>query len=212
MACAGRGRYIVAVDLEPSVEPLSFLTASAVFRGLSDAQLAVLRTTGFMSPRRILGSGQQIIERFRSMPVQHVMELKREHFVSFSLSDGHAVAYATSCGKKDGYVASVTLAPVEGAMIDGGSEPSTYVRTDGTHWIDPRHLTIGAPDAAWGWMRARALADQEVLLTAGALYTHQMLIRRVRRAEHDPQCAAWATWGERGVPWPAFGRNNPTGG
>jgi hypothetical protein len=181
---------------EPYVPLISFIKARQVFRGLSEEQLQRLKRQGYFTPRQPLGATAESITLLQpGFPMDHVLEAKRNHFESFSLQLGTATWYATSGGKKDGYVVTVALPLDIYAVIEGGSAPVAYGGSDGTQWVDPRHLNYNAGLFDWSRMRSRAITDQEVLLAAGKGFPAR--IYRASRDQASARFAPWAVTGER---------------
>ena len=184
------------VIIEPTDELLSFRDATTVYRGINERQLQRLRLRRGFSPEVPLGKTAEWITLLQSEgPMAHVLDWKRRHFVSFSLRVGTAVWYATAGGKSDGYLCSVQLPSSVRAVIEGGSEPVAYAGCDGTEWVDPRHVFVGAGSFEWSRFHARAVIDQEILLAAGVASVAQIV--RVERSHGDARFTPWAETGEK---------------
>lgn len=184
------------VIIEPADKLLSFRDATTVYRGINDRQLQQLQWCRGFSPEVPLGTTAEWITLLQSQgPMAHVLDWKRRHFVSFSLRVGTAVWYATHGGNSDGYLCSVQLPASVRAVIEAGSEPVAYAGCDGTEWVDPRHVFVGAASCEWSRFHARAVRDQEILLAAGVASAGQIV--PVDRSQCDPRFAPWAETGEK---------------
>jgi hypothetical protein len=184
------------VTIEAATQPMSFLDATTVFRGINERQFRDLQAKGVITPRHSTGWTAETLTLFSpSTAINHVLEKMREHCVSFTLQVGTAVWYATSGGTLDGYVVVARLPKVVRAVIEGSDAPVAYSGDDATEWIDPRHLVFGAHQLAWSRFRSRAVVDQEVLLAGGSVVP--AAIHRVAKYQANRRFAPWKVTGEQ---------------
>ena len=181
--------------IETAIRPISFARCSVAYRGINAEQFERMKKARLLVPRSPLRTTAEMIALFSaSLPMAHVLEKKREHFLSFSLQIGSALWYGTSGGTTDGYVVEVQLVDGTG-VIEGSDAPASYACSDGTQWIDPRHISVGIHLLDWSRFHSRAVVDQEVLLAGGAV--HPARIYRVLKNQCDQRYAPWAATGER---------------
>lgn len=189
----------------------SVLDAECVYRGFSDAvEYARARSVGFAPrvPLQAPGSFFGILEQDR--PVEHVMQVKRQHFVSFSLQRRVACCYATSRyqnGRSIPYVAVGWIAEVPLPTFTTGYDPdaekncSQYDGEDDSIWLDPRFLLAARDLLSWRSMWSRARVDDEFLLAHGVARPRPTCIVRVKPGDCDRTFLPWSEWGAKIKIW-----------
>jgi hypothetical protein len=170
-----------------------------VYRGFSSTAEYNAVMAGGIRPRREL-----LIDRpWAALYVgpdtlAHVLEFKREHFVSFSFQQQTAEYYATTRYTSSGWIATLRLPDVAGAQKVASADFSVWFGVDGTFWVDPRHASIPTASLGsgleWFRMRARADVDDEFLLAGGAIRPRQ--VERIEPGDCDRSFVSWADSGE----------------
>jgi hypothetical protein len=170
-----------------------------VYRGFSSPVEYNAIIAGGIRPRRELRIDREWAALYVGPDtLAHVLEFKREHFVSFSFQRRAAACYATTRYTSPGWIATLRLPGVAGAQKVTSGNFSVWFGIDGTFWVDPRHASIPTASLGsgteWFRMRARADVDDEFLLAGGAIRPAQ--VERIEPDDCDRSFLPWADSGE----------------
>lgn len=176
-----------------------------IYRGFSSvSEYERAQRTGFVPLEPLDANADFFAVLEQDAPVDHVMERKRQHFVSFSLTPRAACCYATSRLKggkvihycNAGWIAEVVLPSFTGvSRAYVGGECSQYDGGDESIWIDPRFHLAGDNWLSWQTMRDRARVDDEILLARGVARVTRIM--RVEPSQCDRSFVPWAQSGEK---------------
>jgi hypothetical protein len=146
-----------------------------VYRGFSVPSEHDQVTPGQISPCDPLPAPNEWLACFHHVDsMEHVLEIKRDRFKSFSLRRDVACAYATQdrWGRRNPGWLAVARISVSQAISSGGSRPYVFIsKESGTVWIRPTNAPPPTPREfpAWQDMLNLALRDDEFLLANGEL-------------------------------------------